>query len=156
MAVPLNHCFDYEILVEATSDGGLGGSAVSVQEREGTLPGMLGSTPRLRVQGDELCIRALPAQLPAARAWELLFVVLFPLHNRWITRQLQRATVKSVLITVPGLSSALSAGHTLRATLQFDPNSGAGSEPRVDVTLLQTERVLQRWTDLALESEPLG
>lgn len=155
MAIPLNHCFDYEISIAAANHGGFAGSAVSAQEREGALPGMLGSTPKLAVNGDELRLQALPEQLPSAKAWELLFVVLFPLHNRWIDRQLRRATVRAIRLTAPGLGSVLRVGQTLRLQLQFEPNAGAGSVPCVDVSLSQAETVVQRWTGLPMQSDPL-
>ena len=57
--------------------------------------------------------------------------------------------------TAPELGGALRDGQTLRVQLQFNMNTGAGPTPLVDVTLLDGERAVQRWTGLVMRSEPL-
>jgi hypothetical protein len=161
VAVPLNYSFDYEILVRASSDGSFAGSAVSIQEREGVLPGLLGSTPWLEVHADDFHLEALPGQRRMADAWgwlfiwQLLFIWYPPLFNCWGNWQERRASVKSIRLTVPELSGALRDGQTLRVQLQFDMNTGPGPTPRVDVTLLDGQRTVRRWAGIVMRSEPL-
>jgi hypothetical protein len=161
MAVSLSYCFDYEISLRASSDGSFAGSAVSIQEREGVTPGLLGSTARLEVRADDLHLEALPGQRRMADAWgwlfiwELLFIWYSPLCNLWENWQERRASLKSIRLTVPELGSALHDGQTLRVQLQFNMNTGAGPTPLVDVTLLDDQRVVQRWSGILMRSEPL-
>ena len=161
MAVPLTYSFDYEISLRASGDGSFAGSAVSIQEREGMVPGLLGSTPRLEVRADDLRLEALPGQRRMADAWgwlfiwQLLFIWYAPLFNLWGNWQERRASLKSIRLMVPELGSALRDGQTLRVRLQFDPNTGPGPTPRVDVTLLDGQRTVQRWTGILMRSEPL-
>jgi hypothetical protein len=161
VAVPLDQSFDYEILVRASSEGSFEGSAVAIQAREGMPPGLLGSTPRLKVRADDLHLEALPGQRRMADAWgwlfiwQLLFIWYPPLFNLWGNWQGRRASVKSISATLPELGSALRDGQTLRVRLQFDPNTGPGPTPRVDVTLLDGQRTVQRWTGILMRSEPL-
>jgi len=161
MAVSPIYSFDYEILVRASGDGSFAGSAVSLQTREGTAPGLLGSTPWLEVHADDLHLEALPGQRRMADAWgwlfiwQLLFIWYPPLFNLWGNWQERRASIKSIRATVPELGGALRAGQRLRVQLQFDPNAGAGPTPLVDVTLHDGQRVVQRWTGLVMRPEPL-
>ena len=94
---------------------------------------------------------AVPEQLPSAKAWGWLFVFVPALHNYWIDAQMRRASAKSILLTVPGLSNLVCPGHKLRAQLQFDPNVGAALVPLADVSLSEHDRLVRRWMNVPVE-----
>jgi len=87
--------FEYQAVVFGSEDGSFVGSAVSLLEGRGRLPGLIGSTPVVRVHGDRLRLQADPRQLPMPQFWGyLLMFVPFAL-DYWQDKQRRCAHVAS-------------------------------------------------------------
>jgi len=150
--------FEYEAVVTEADDGAVEGRCVSLQERRGAAPGLIGSTPHLRLQGDRLSIKADPSQLQFSPIWQYLSMLVPPIYLYLERLQQRRGTVSSAELLVPGLSALVKNGHTLRVL--FDPNKQLDfvhhrpPGPDVaDVCLFQSEQLVREWRGTPIKLE---
>ena len=150
--------FEYEAAVTEAHDGALEGRCVNLQERRGASPGLMGSTPWLRLQGDWLCIEADPRQLRFRPFWQYLSMLVPPLFCYLERLQQRRGTVSSAELSVPGLSGLVKDGQTLR--IVFDPGKhfdyyyrGPPVPEVADVSLFQSERLIREWRATPIKLE---
>lgn len=142
--------FEYEAVVTEAHDGVIESRCVSVQERRGAAPGLIGSTPWLRLQGDRLCIEADPRQLRFRPIWQYLSMLVPPIFCYLERLQQRRGTVSSAELSVPGLSGLLENGQTL--SIAFNPGKhfdylhrGPPAPDVADVFLFQSEQLVREW-----------
>ncbi|MBN1611258.1 MAG: hypothetical protein JW940_31790 [Polyangiaceae bacterium] len=156
MAVCAAYTFDYEVRVAPGNDGSFEGTAASVQEKQGMLPGLAGPGPLVRIAGDRVEFLSQVLQSTAGRVIESLLVLIPPLCNLWIDRRLRQASVRRIDLCVPGLSEVIEAGHILRAALECD-HTGTPLQPLVaEVSLLASNRVtLREWHGVPVLCVPI-
>src|SRR5689334_8559765 len=96
MAVSSAYTFNYEVEVEPREGGGFNGSARSLQEAEGLLPGLAGARPIVNVVGDDLYFEA--RELPSAlsNGLEAVSVLVPPLCNWLVDRRLRQASLRRI------------------------------------------------------------
>lgn len=147
MAVSPAYTFDYELGLRARHDGAFEGTACSLQERDGTLPGLLGAAPGVSVDGD--VVRFVAGSLPSATAnlLENFSALIPPLHDWLVDRRLRLASVERMELVVPGLREVLRAGVVLRATSVLQ--SGVPVDPPLaDVSVHSGGVLVRSWASV--------
>ena len=155
--------YDYDVTLAKAPDGSFTGSAVSRQEINGSVPGLAGSRPRVRVAGETIRVDSDPSERPLPN-WAYWLLVLFPVAwisppyfiNRWHDRQRRSAQVCAFELLVPGILSQLRAGVTLRICkkTQSRINDTTITEPLVEVTLADGQMPLAILTPQEISTVP--
>jgi len=150
--------FEFEAALTEPHDGAIETRCVSLQERRGSAPGAIGWTPWLRLKGDRLCLEADPRQLRFRPLWQYLSMLVPPIFCYLERLQQRRGTVSSAELSVPGLSSLVKNGQTLRVA--FDPGKhfdyfyrGPPAPQVADVSLFESERLIREWPATPIKLE---
>jgi len=149
MAVSPAYTFDYEVRLRARDDRGLEGSAESLQQRAGTLPGLAGRAPLVFVSGDEVRLEPRTPPSRVSALVETFAALIPPLHDWLVDRRLEGASVRGIELFVPGLGASLQPGHVLRVTLVTEAQIPV-HPPAVDVFLGSDGVAVKTWKSVSV------
>jgi hypothetical protein len=145
VAVSSAFTFSYEVDISPGGGGVIEATARSLQEAAGDLPGLVGAHPLVSIDSDAMRFHAREQTSKLGQALELVTLLLPPLRNWLIDRRLQRASVRRMELSAPGLGALLERGQVLRATLELDGSGFPADPPRATLALLSGGRVVRTW-----------
>ena len=161
MAVSTSAQCDYEATLTRDEDGSYVGRAVSLQVSCGSLPGLAGKQPMVRVRGETIRVESDPAERPPAPWTQWLsfpFFAILPLgvwlNNRWIDRHQKGARVRAFSLSTPGIAERTRPDTILRVRHEIHGDFDRATERIIEVTLRDIRGQIARWHPQDFAPEP--